>query len=159
MSFVLLGVTMSCAAPAPTAPCLAEAPRVVTVPFQRLVNVFHEAESGTEIARFDFDRATAGDVTVTVEPAIPPFIEFNTGQPIGVQGHQVWSVRMEGLVGGAATDRVRSDVGENHRIREIVQVQDPTASRWIVGTATGSCVRLGINVDAGTLVIHVSEGE
>ena len=49
--------------------------------------------------------------------------------------------------------------GETYRIREIVQVSDPTAFRWIVGTATGSCVRLGTNVDAATLVLHVTEAE
>ena len=107
LSFVLVGVALSCAEPAPKAPCLTDAPQVVSLPFQRLVNVFHEAESGTEIARFDFDPAAVGDATITVEPATPPYIEFNTNHPIGVQGHQLWAVRIEGLVGGAATDRLR----------------------------------------------------
>lgn len=153
--------TMGCGAPAATTPCLDEAPRVVTVPFQRLENVSHEVEGGTELARFAFDPASPGEVTVTVEPAEGPFFEFNTSQPIGLQGHQLWSVRIEGLVGGAATDRVRSDNLETFGIREIAQVKDATeeAFHWIVGTAAGSCVRLGADADAATFVLHVSPGQ
>ena len=122
------------------------------------MNVSHEAEGGTELARFAFDPAAAGDVTVTVDPAVGPFLEFPTGQPIGVQGHQLWSVRIVGLVGGASTDQVRSPIEERWQIREIVQVLDDGAFRWIVGTAAGSCMRLGVNESAALVLLHVSTG-
>ena len=146
----------ACGAPAATTPCLGEAAQVVGISSQRLLNVSHEAEGGTELARFVFDPAAQGDVTVTVDPAVGPFFEFSTGQPIGVQGHQLWSVRIVGLVGGTATDRVRSQLEERWQIREIVQVLDDGAFRWIVGTAAGSCVRFGVNESAALIVLHVS---
>jgi hypothetical protein len=53
---------------------------------------------------------------------------------------------------------VRSDIQERWQIREIVQVLDDGAFRWIVGTAAGSCVRLGVNESAALVVLHVSTG-
>ena len=156
---ILLGLAAlvaGCVGSDSRAPCLTNNPTVITFPFQRLAIVSHEAEGGTELARFAFDPAALGEVKVTVEPALGPFIEFNTSQPIDVQGDRLWSIRIEGLVGGASTDRVRASPSETHRIREIVQVVDENAFRWVVGTAAGACVRLGNEPNDAVVVLHVS---
>lgn len=154
---VILAVAGGCGAPGPTQACLTDAPRVVTLPFQHFQNISHEAAGGSELARLAFDRAVPGEVTVTVERTLPqPYREFNTGEIIGVQGEQFWSIRVDGLVGGAASDRSRVDAGESHLIRDIVQVVDPQAFRWVVGTAAGACVRFGGTADSATVVLHVT---
>jgi len=154
MAFAIAGT--GCGPSSAPAPCLGVDAEVVSVPFRRLLNVSHELGDGFELARFVFDPAAPGQATVSVQPATPPFIEFNINEPIGVQGQQLWSVRIEGLVGGAATDRVRSDVAETNRIREIVQVVDRGTFRWVVGTAAGSCVRLGVDQETGVVVLNVA---
>lgn len=143
---------------APTGPCLGAAPETVTLPFGRLESVSHEAEGGVELARFAFDQTVAGVVTVTASPADGPFFDAAFGEAIpDVQGDRQTSVTMDGLVGGAATDRLRADAINPHRIREIVQVKDPDLSRWVVGTVGGSCVRLRPNIDAAIVSLIVTD--
>ena len=154
LAFAVAGT--GCGPSSAPAPCLGDDAEVVSVPFQRLVTVSHELGDGFELARFAFDPAARGQATVSVQRATPPFIEFNVNEPIGVQGQQLWSVRIEGLVGGAATDRMRADVSETNQIREIVQVVDRGAFRWVVGTAAGSCVHLGADEETGIVVLHVA---
>ena len=152
----LAALVSGCSGSGSRAPCLTNDPMAITFPFQRLENMSHEAEGDTELARFAFDPAALGEVTVTVEPALGPFVEFNTGQATDVQGDRLWSVRIEGLVGGASTDQVRATPSETHRIRNIVQVVDQNAFRWVVGTAAGACVRLGNEPNDAVVVVHVS---
>jgi hypothetical protein len=147
---------IGCGEPAPSEPCLGEAPLAVTLPLQRLEGVSHEADGDREWARFAFDRAAHGEVTVTVEAPMPPYLEFSTGAPIAVKGDRLWSVRIDGLVGGAATDRMRADALDRYRIQEIVQVVDPETFRWVVGTVTGACVRLRADEEAGSVVLAVT---
>lgn len=155
IAFLALAAT-GCGPSTVEEPCLGDDVEVVSVPFQRLVNVSHELGDDFELARFVFDPGAIGQTKVSVQPATPPFIEFNVNEPVEIQGEQLWSVRMEGLVGGAATDRLRSGVTDPYRIREIVQVVDNEAFGWVIGTAAGSCVRLRADQETGVVVLYVA---
>ena len=151
-------VAGACAAQAPSGPCLADLPEIVTIPFSRLEQVSHEADGTTELVRFQFDPASAGVSSATVAPAdAGPFIEANIQEQVAVQGARLTAVRIEGLVGGAATDRLRVGPEEPYRIREVVQVSDPNAFRWIVGTTAGACLRLRSDDRAATISLIVTD--
>jgi hypothetical protein len=152
-----LAAAGGCSAPGPTAGCLTDAPQAVTLPFQHFEKVSHEIAGDSEVARFVFDPAVAGQVRVTVQRTLPqPYREFNTGEIIEVKREQFWSVRVDGLVGGAATDRIQVDPGETALIREVVQVVDAEDFRWVVGTAARACVRLGGMPETATVVLHAT---
>ncbi len=152
-----LAAAGGCSAPGPTPGCLTDAPQVVSLPFQHFEHVSHDIAGDSEVARFVFDPAVPGEVTVIVQRTLPqPYREFNTGEIIGVQGEQFWSIRIDGLVGGAATDRLRVDPGETALIREVVQVVDAEAFRWVVGTAARACIRFGGTAETASVVLHAT---
>jgi hypothetical protein len=146
----------ACATP-PTGPCLGAAPESLVVPFQHLLGVWHESDGQTELAQFRFDPTIPGSTRVTASPATPPYIEFAFGEArADVQGQRETSVVMEGLVGGASTDRIQADPINPYRIREIVQVIEEGGFGWVIGTDGDSCLRLRSNVDEGTVTIVVT---
>jgi hypothetical protein len=148
---------LGCAEPAPSEACLGDEPVTVTLPFARLENIFHEAQPDLELVRFVFDRSVAGSVSATAEPAAPGhYVEAQTDVPVAPLGERLTSIRLDGLIGGAATDRVRADGGQPFAIRDIMQVKDPAGFRWIVGTTAGTCARLRANPDAGVIVLAVT---
>jgi hypothetical protein len=150
---------VGCSEPAPSEPCLGDEPVAVTLPFARLVRVSHEAQSDLELVRFEFDRSVAGTVTATAAEAAPgPYIEASSDAAVAPAGGRLTSVRIDGLIGGAATDRLRSDANDPYGIREVVQVADEAGPRWIVGTIESVCLRFRANVDAGLIVLSVTPG-
>ena len=154
---LLGGVLLGCSEPAPSEACLGDEPLTVTLPFARLENVFHDAQSDIELVRFVFDRSVAGSITATVEPAAPGhFVEALSDVPVSPLGERLTSIRVDGLIGGAATDRIQAGGGQPLAIRDVVQVKDPAGFRWIVGTIAGTCARLRANPDAGLIVLAVT---
>lgn len=148
---------IGCGDPTSSEPCLGDQPVTVEIPFGRLEAVFHEAQSDLELARFVFDRSVAGSVTATAEAVAPGrFVEAPSGAPIDPQGDELTSIRIDGLIGGAATDRIQAGGDQPLAIREIVQVEEPAGFRWIVGTVEGRCRRLHSNADAGVIVLAVT---
>lgn len=83
-------------------------------------------------------------------------IEALSDTPVAPQGDQLISIRIEGLVGGAATDRVRPGFDEPFAIRDIMQVKESDGFRWIIGTTAGVCRRLRANEEAGVIVLVVT---
>jgi hypothetical protein len=152
-SVVGLGACVS----SPSGPCLGTANETVSVPFERLVKVSHEVAGDTSAVRFEFDREVPGSTTVTAGPAQGPYGLFPTGEVLDdVLGDHDTRVVMDGLVGGASTDRIRSDGPEPYRVREVVQVIEDDAFGWIIGTAGRSCLRLRSDPGTGSVVILVS---
>jgi hypothetical protein len=154
---ILAVMPLACGDPEPSSACIAAEEVTVRIPFARLVVVSHEAQSDLELVRFEFDRSVAGDVKATAQ-AIErgDHIEASTGEVVTPQGEEFTSIRLDGLVGGAATDRIRSGRADPYGIREIVQVRDGDGFQWVVGTAADACRRLNANVDAGLLVLAVT---
>jgi hypothetical protein len=135
---------------------LGEGPLTVSLPFARLVNVSHEAQSDLELVRFEFDRSVPGDVTATADTVGPGrFLDANLGEAVVLQGGQFTSIRLDGLIGGASTDQIRSDPADPHGVRQVVQVLDEGQFRWIIGTIAGTCRRLNANVADGLIVLAV----
>jgi hypothetical protein len=154
---LLGGGLLGCAHAAPAEPCLGQEPVTVHLPFARLETVFHDVEPDLELARFVFDRSVAGSITATAEPAAPGhYVEASSDVPISPQGAKLTSIRIHGLVGGAATDRIRPGIDQPFAIRDIMQVKDPVDFRWIIGTVEGSCIRLHANKEAGLIVLAVT---
>lgn len=148
---------LGCSETAPSEPCLSDEPVSVTLPFARLEDVFHEVQPGLELVRFVFDRSVAGSITATAEPAAPGhYVEALTDTPVSPSGERLTSIRIDGLIGGAATDRVRAGADQAFAVREIMQVKEPVGFRWIVGTIAGACTRLRANPDAGVIVLAVT---
>lgn len=148
-------VAIGCSSP-PAGPCLGDQAETIDVPFRHFVNVSLEVEGDTELVRFEFDPTVAGATTITVAPAQAPYLEFVTGAPIGVQGERHTAVVVGGLVGGAATDRIRADLANRSHVREIVQVVEPEGFGWVVGSTADSCLRLRSNDEQGTVMILVT---
>jgi hypothetical protein len=129
----------------------------VTVPFQHLLGVWHESDGEIELAQFRFDTSVPGSTQVTALPATPPYVEFAFGEPLAdIQGEDETKIVMDGLVGGASTDRIRADPINPYRIREIVQVVEEGGFGWVIGTDGDACLRLRSNVDQGTVTIVVT---
>lgn len=146
----------ACSSP-PTGPCLGAQPESVTVPFQHLLGVWHESDGEIELAQYRYDTSVPGSTRVTVAPATPPYVEFAFGEPLAaIQGEHQTEVMMEGLVGGASTDRLRADPINPYRIREIVQVAEDSGFGWVIGTDGDSCLRLRSNIGEGTVTIVVT---
>ena len=150
---------IGCSAPPPTEPCLADEPVTVSLGRDRLDLVSHEAESDLELVRFAFLQAEAGGpgtITAVAERIEPgPFLDARFGEPIAVQGSRLTRITVNGLVGGADSDRLRSDPANPYAIREIAQIKGDLPT-WIVGTIDGVCLRLRANEDAGLVVLAVT---
>lgn len=157
LGIALGGALLTCSEPAPSEACLGDEPVTVTLPFARLENVFHDAQPDLELVRFVFDRSVTGPVTVTAEPAAPGhYVEALSDVPVSPLGERLTSIRIDGLIGGAATDRIRAGGDQPSAIRDVMQVKDPAGFRWIVGTIGGTCARLRANPDAGLIVLAVT---
>jgi hypothetical protein len=156
LTVAMMAGVWACAG-SPTGPCLGAQAESVVVPFQHLLGVWHESDGQTELAQFRFDMTVPGSTRVTVALATPPYIEFAFGEArADVQGQRETSVVMDGLVGGASTDRLQADPINPYRIREIVQVVEEDGFGWVIGTDGDSCLRLRSNVDEGTVTIVVT---
>lgn len=154
---VLALLPVACAEETPSGPCIGAEPVTVSLPFARLVSVSQEAQTDVELVVFRFDPSVAGDVTATAEKIDPGgFIEANVGEGVAPMGEEFISIRLDGLIGGAATDRIRVDPRDRYAIREVVQVRDEGRFRWIVGTLAGVCRRLTANGEAGLVVVAVT---
>ena len=151
--------TAAACASEPIEPCLGTEPVTVSLERDRLDVVSHEAESDLELVRFAFLPADEGGpaaITVVAEPVEPgPFLDARFGEPVTVQGSRFTKITIDGLVGGADSDGIRSDPADTHPIREIAQVKGDVPT-WIVGTVDGVCLRLRADPDAGLVVLAVT---
>ena len=161
-SLLALGAIVAAAtacASEPIEPCLASEPVTVSLERDRLDVVSHEAETDLELARFAYlptEEGGPASVTVVAEPVEPgAFLDDRFGEPVTVQGSRLTRITIDGLVGGADTDRIRADPANPYAIREIVQVKGEVPT-WIVGTVDGVCLRLRANAEAGLVVLAVT---
>jgi hypothetical protein len=150
-----------CGTPAPSAPCLGDAPMSVTLQRPRFEIVTWEAESDLELLRFVFqpaDEAPGAGVTVTAEPIEPGiFLDARFGEPVVLDAPRLTSIAIDGLVGGADSDSMTAGAADPFVIRGIVQVKDDDVARWIVGTVEDVCLRLNANESSGLVVLAVTK--
>ena len=159
MALAIVASSAAACASEPLEPCLGSEPVTVGLERDRLDVVSHEAETDLELVRFAFlpaDEGGPGAITVVAEPVgSDPFLDARFGEPVTVQGARLTKITIDGLVGGADSDSIRSDPTDTHPIREIIQVKGDVPT-WIVGTVEGVCLRLRANADAGLVVLAVT---
>ncbi len=142
--------------PAPSGPCLEDLPEISNLSLDRLRGVTIEGRFGAEVVHFTFEPSDPGFISVTVQPAKPPWWSNATGDPIEIDGERHTSVRFEGLRGVGAGDRLAAGPGDGARIREIVRIEDRNTVHWVLGTVAGTCLRLVVDEAAALVSIHVS---
>ncbi len=142
--------------PVPSSPCLEDLPEISNFAFDRLRGVTIEQRIVAEVVHFGFEPSDPGFISVTVQPAKPPWWSDATGEPIGIEGGRHTSVRFEGLRGVGAGDRLAAAAGDGARIREVVRIEDRNTVHWVLGTVPGTCLRLVVDDAAAVISIHVS---
>ena len=142
--------------PAPSGPCLEELPEISNFSFDRLRGVSIEQRVVAEVVHFTFEPADPGFISLTVQPAKPPWWSNATGEPVAIDGEQHTSVRFEGLRGVGAGERLAARPGDGARIRDVVRIEDRNTVHWVLGTVAGTCLRLVVDEAAALVSIHVS---
>ena len=159
---LVVGITACSATPPPVAdpvpsgPCLEDLPEISNFSFDRLRGVTIEQRFVSEVVHFTFEPTDPGFISVTVQPAKPPWWSDASGEPIGIDGEHHTSVRFEGLRGVGAGDRLVAAAGDGSRIREVARIEDRNTVHWVVGTVAGTCLRLDVDEAAAVVSIHVS---
>jgi hypothetical protein len=163
-ALVLTAILAACGAttpppvvdPVPSGLCLEDLPEISNFSFDRLRGVTIEQRFVAEVVHFAFEPSDPGFISVTVQPAKPPWWSDATGEPIDIDGERHTSVRFEGLRGVGAGDRLVASPGDGARIREIVRIEDRNTVHWVLGTVAGTCLRLVVDEAAAFVSVHVS---
>lgn len=142
--------------PVLSGPCLEDLPEISNFSFDRLRGVTFEQRFVAEVVHFTLEPSDPGFISVTVQPAKPPWWSNATGEPMEIEGERHTSVRFEGLRGVGAGDRLAASPGDGARIREVVRIEDRNTVHWVVGTVAGTCLRLVVDEAAAIISIHVS---
>jgi len=144
-------------APEPSGPCLGDLPEISNWGLDHLAVVDLDTDGRTDVVRFTFDPTDPGVASVTAEPATGRWVEVNTAQPVEPIGDRLTSVKFEGLLTVDGAERLGADpVDPIAAVRDVVWVDHPNVTRFIIGTVAGACLRMRQDAAAGTVTVLVT---
>jgi len=118
----------------------------------RLQTVGFGSSDGNDQVVFDFP--SLARVSVTIQPASPPFVRDASGRPVTVGGSSFYRVTFRGVEGSSLPAAALDQVVRGPIIHEIVEIGDyEGVVTWILGLDAPAC--LDVSTPAGTGRVRV----